>query len=725
MRQFGPELRQWRIRRGHSLSEFARMTGYTKGHLSKIENNKHTPSSQVINTYDRALHANGELIAQFTAHRAQPAHRSTLPTVTRHFVGHGPKLDLLAGVIVAPRDSRVLVITGLGGSGKTTLAIMAARRVQPSFPDGTLFVDLRGYSTEAPLTAADTAYRLLRQLATDVKVIPADPDDRTRMVRQILSTRQVLVVLDNARSTDQVSPLLPEGSSSRVIVTSRHHLAALDEAIRVPLGMLDDPDAIALFRAICGERPSVDDDAVVRLVRRCGGLPLAIRIAASRFATGSWTMARFVALLDHGATVLTALNDGERSVTGALELSYSTLAPRERKLLALLTIHPYGPIAQWSAEAWLDLGGEPVDEVLDRLHDANLITRDEHGDIGVHDLVRAFAVRHAASEVSEQDRQTATSRLIDLALGTVVAADRLIEPHRHLSTTPPLPARLPFQDADTARTWLRAWWPMVAGVVELAAGESRCWHLALALRGFFFADRLFEPWVSTHRTALSTAEATGDQTAQAMILNSLGMAHVEIGELAEAADAHQRAQIAYAAIDDRRGEIDAQSSLAWVRLYQGRADEAITDLDIALAYYRSNDLIRNTVIALRGLAFASTAAGRHEAAADYAREAAARAQQPLDAAMGKNCLAWVDFHADRLDDAARHYSEAVELASRADSRYEMTRAFLGLGNVESRQGRSSRADDLWRHADDQAVWVNPATVVEATARHALDPRNSR
>ncbi|SDD51572.1 XRE family transcriptional regulator [Actinokineospora iranica] len=720
MRHIGSDLRRWRDRRGYSLAELARMIDYSKGHLSKIENNKEAPSPELVNAYDRALRANGQLLALFTTYRAKSVHRSALPTATRHFVGHGPKLDLLTSVIAAPQDNRIIVVTGLGGAGKTTLAVMAAQSVGTSFLDGTLFVDLRGYSAEPALSAADTAYRLLRQLGTDVQLIPADPDDRITMAREILSTRNVLVVLDNARSTDQIVPLLPAGSSSRLIVTSRHHLAAMDEAIRVPLRMLDDSDGVALFRAICGERPSVDDAAVVRLVRQCGGLPLAIRIAASRFATGSWTATRFAALVDRRTSLLTALDDGERSVTGVLDLSYSTLPPAERKLLCLLTIHPYGTIAEWSIEAWLDLGGEPVDEVLDRLHDANLITRDEHGDIGLHDLVRAFAVRRAVSEVCDQDRQAATSRLIDLALGAAAAADRLIEPHRHLPRTPPPPARLPFQDADTARTWLRAWWPMLTGVVELAAGDARSWQLALVLRGFFFADRLFEPWVTTHRTALATADALGDQVAQAMLLNSLGMAHVETGDLAEAAEAHQRAQIVHAETGDRRGQIDARSSLAWVRLYEGRAEEAITDLDAALDYYRSTGLTRNTLIALRGLAFASTAVGKHDVAAEYAREAVARARQPLEAAMGTNCLAWVDFRADRLGDACRHYSEAVELAAQADSRYEMTRAFLGLGNVESRQGRSSRAADLWRHADAQSVWVNPATVVEATACHDLD-----
>jgi transcriptional regulator with XRE-family HTH domain/tetratricopeptide (TPR) repeat protein len=723
MNLFGPELRRRRKLREISLSALASKAGYSKGYLSRIENNQQPATVDVVLAYDQHLEANGELLALLRAENAksrQPVHRSAIPAPTRHFVGRESELDTVVTALAAHDDPRPCVINGLAGVGKTELAFTAAHHAKANFPDGCLYADLQGYGPGKPLAPADTAHRLLRQLDVDVEQIPADPDERTRMARDVLGGRRVLIVLDNARTTSQVVALVPTGSACRVIVTSRDRLAAMDEAVRVPLGMLADSDAVELFRAVAGDNASVGYQAAVDLVRHCDGLPLAIRIAASQFATGGWSMTRFLALLDREATLLSALDDGERSVAAAFRVSYQCLTRVQRKQFALLTIHPAGPIAAWLVDAVAAVDGGRPDEALDRLHDAHLITRDKHGDIGMHDLVRAYAVRYAAPELTADERRTATSRLIDLALGAAVAADQLLEPHRFrpLGQTD-VPDRLPFTNAVQALAWLRAWWPMLTNVAELAAGDPRSWQLAFVLRAFFFRERLYEPWLSTHQTALATTMASGDRVAQAMILNGLGMAYVEKGDLIEAVDAHSQARETYAEAGDRRGEIDALSSLAWVRLYQGKAEDAAQDLDVALAYYRTAGHTRSAVIALRGLAMASALLDRHEAAVDYAREATDRAQLPLDAAMGTNCLAWANFRADRLDDAARHYTEGIDHAEQAGSQYERTRALIGLGNVEAARGRAEQAAELWQRADDMDVFVNPATVAEASTRREL------
>ncbi|MTD57060.1 XRE family transcriptional regulator [Amycolatopsis pithecellobii] len=710
MAELGPELRRRRESAGLSLARLAVLAHFTKGYLSKVENGRVRANRSVVEAYDKALGAGGELTALVPGEPPRAgAGIAGLPARTRHFIGRETELAALSAVLSHSEDVRVCVVHGMAGAGKTALAIAAARQAAPGFPDGCLFFDLRGHTPGVPgLSPAEGAQQLLLLLGVPGDQLPPGVDGRANLVRDKLSGRRMLLVFDNVRSAAQISPLIPAEPACRVLVTSRARLPALDDAWHLHAGMLSRADALALFGSISG-LPA--DEVAVEIVELCGLLPLAIRIAAARLVAGGWSARRLAGRL--AAARLAALDDGERSVAAAFTVSYEELPAGQRRLFGLLALHPATPI---DAVAATELAGAEADTLLDRLHDAHLITLDEDGVVHMHDLVRLFAVRYALPRISAVDRAAAVSRLVEYAAGMLVAADELVEPHRFRPEIDcPRPARLPFASAADALAWLRAWWPALAGIVELAAEHGlrrRCWQIAFVLRAIFFRDKLFQPWLRTHQCALKAA----GPDAEGMILNSLGMAYIEMGELHEAAECHRRARERCTEAGDERGATDALSSLAWVRLYQGEPSATVRDLSVALEVYRAAGRRRNVAIALRGIALAETELGRFGAAVEHAEEARRLAGLPVEVLMAVNCLAWTRFRAGDLEAAERGYREAAELAVLAASDYERARALTGLGNVAHARGSAEAAAAHWSAADALGVPLEPRVLGEARAR---------
>ncbi|WFF08711.1 NB-ARC domain-containing protein [Micromonospora sp. WMMD1076] len=727
MREFRSELRRRRQACGMTLTALAESVSISKGHLSRIENGRSRPTSRIVRLCDERLDAKGELVALLPQVCDEAAARlprpSGMPGPPHLFIGRSDELAALASMLDAQGAGRVCVISGLAGVGKTALALTAAHANAVNFPYWRLYVDLRGHTPgTAPATSGEAAYRLLSQLRVSPDQIPPDAEERSSALRMMLRGLRALIVLDNVATAGQVRPLLVNSPDCRFIVTSRNRLAALDEAHHLPLETLPQSDAVVLFRAVAGDKSSEDKAAVTEIVRRCGTLPLAVRIAAARFATGNWTADRFLDRITRASSVLPALNDGERDVAAAFRVSFQELAAEDRRTLALLAVHPSGAITTGAAEALMGVREGDLDYVLDRLHNAHLATRDLAGDIHLHDLVRAFAARATPKSIDQHARREAVLRLVDHALRLATAADEMLEPHRFRRRLyAPAPSRRPFVDTEQALAWLRARWGTLTAIALMADGDPRCWQLALVLRAFFFREKLHEPWIATHEAALVTARALGDQLASAMVLNNLGMAHLERGSLEEAMDHHSAALAAFAQAGDRHGELDAISSIAWVRLYQGAPEDAVHGLSVALDVYRRSGRTRNAVIALRGLALASAALDCHDDALAYAREAKDLAQLPVDVVMCLNCLAWVCFRANQLGDADRLYRKAVQQAELTGSSYERTRALIGLGNIAARRGEAALAVALWNNADESRLLVNPVVVGEGAARSSLEP----
>ncbi|KDN20377.1 transcriptional regulator [Amycolatopsis rifamycinica] len=710
---------------GMSLTGLAASVHFTKGYLSKVENGKARVNRELAKACDQALGAGGELLA-LVAESAFPARRSAggivgLPDGGRYFVGRETELETLSALLLGPDDARVGVVHGMAGAGKTALAVAAARRVADTFPDGCLFFDLRGHTPGAvELSPGEALHRLLRLLDVPADQLPADEDGLANLVRDQLRGRRMILVLDNVRSAEQIRAITDGETSSRILVTSRGRLPALDDAWHFPVGVLPPADAVRLLRSVAGDHAPDEDEVATEIVRHCGRLPLAVRIVAARFVAGGWTAAKLRDRLADETTRLGALEDGERSVASAFAVSYEALPGDQRRLLGLLALHPAAAAETGSVEALAGLDAGEADRLVDRLHDAHLVVRDERGYVELHDLMRTFAARHALPQVEPEDRDIAVRRLVEHLVAITVAADELVEPHRFRPPTGlPAPAAAPFSDADGALAWLGAQWPVLADIVDSAARHGlydRCWQLAFVLRAFFFREKLFEPWIRTHERALEAARAAADPGATGMILNNLGMAHIEAGDAGTAVRCHQQAQEQFALAGDDRGSIDALSSLAWARLYRGEAEPALADLRTVLAVYRRTGRTRNVVIALRGIALAAVALGRFPEALAAAEEASGLAQLPVDRAMSASCEAWVHFRAGRWEDASRGYRRAAEVADDAGSEYERARALTGLGNASAARGNRPEAERWWAEADAYRVTLNPAVLGEAEYR---------
>jgi tetratricopeptide (TPR) repeat protein len=708
-----------------SLTGLAASVHFTKGYLSKVENGKVRVNRDLAKACDQALSAGGELLAM-VAESAFPARRSAggivgLPDGGRYFVGRETELEALSALLLGPGEARVGVVHGMAGAGKTALAVAAARRVASTFPDGCLFFDLRGHTPGAvELSPGEALHRLLRLLDVPADQLPADEDGLANLVRDQLRGRRMILVLDNVRSAEQIRAIVDGETSSRILVTSRGRLPALDDAWHFPVEVLPLDDAVRLLRSVAADHAPDDEEVATEIVRHCGQLPLAVRIVAARFVAGGWTAAKLRDRLADETTRLGALEDGERSVATAFAVSYEALPGDQRRLLGLLALHPATAAETGAVEALAGLGPGEADRLVDRLHDAHLVVRDERGYVEFHDLMRTFAAKHALPQVDPDDREVAVRRLVEYLVALTVAADELTEPYRFRPATGlPAPSDAPFSDADSALLWLGAQWPTLADVVDSAARHrlhDRCWQLAFVLRAFFFREKLFEPWIRTHERALEAARAAGDPSATGMILNNLGMAHLESGGVDDAVRFHRQAQEQFALAGDDRGATDALSSLAWARLYRGEAEPALADLTTVLGVYRRTGRTRNVVIALRGIALASVVLGRFPEALAAAREATELAQLPVDRAMSVNCEAWVHFRAGRWDDAERAYHRAAEVADDAGSEYERARALTGLGNTAAGRGDRGTAARWWAEAGEYRVTLNPAVLGEAEYR---------
>lgn len=631
------------------------------------------------------------------------------------------------GAVLSGREpgAATCVLDGMAGVGKTALALRAAWDAEAGFPDGCLFFDLRGHAPDVVEVSGDEALdRLLRALGVPAADVPRDADVRANLYRDRLRGKRMLIVFDDVRSARQVAPLLPAEPRCRVLITSRNRLNALDDAVHITVEELPAPDAIALFRSIAGDRVSEEDPNVSRVVDHCGRLPLAVRIAAARFrATPMWTLDEFARRLADEADRLSVLDDGERSVTAAFSLSYQGLPEDQRRLLALLALHPGRDVGARAAAALAGLRTAEVERLLIRLDDAHLITRRPGGRAALHELVRVFAVDHALPGVP--DREAATGRLLDHVLAQTALGDAVISPRRYrppLELADPPPGAEDFADREAALAWLEAEWPNLVALCGVAAARGdhrRCWQLAFLLRDYFFHAKRWTPWVQTHELAAAAARVEGDLPALAITLGNLGMAHVERGELDTASARFRESLALFRDIGDEHGTANALSNLAWVAHYLGDHRAALREFGAALDFYRRTGSTRNAAITLRGIALAEVELGAHDDALRHAREAHDQARTldlRLDVMMALNCLAWACFRAGRHDRAVDHYQEAVSMG---ESPYELARALTGMGNTAAATGDAEAARRWWEEADAAHRLLEPTMVGESQARRAL------
>ncbi|MFE5583304.1 BTAD domain-containing putative transcriptional regulator [Kitasatospora sp. NPDC056531] len=577
-----------------------------------------------------------------------------LPASLPDFTGRVEEVETLADRLSGAGGRAVVVsaLDGMGGVGKTTLAVHVARQARERFPDGQLFADLRGADHNPPDPGTVLA-GFLRALGVDPAEIPPDTGERSALFRSALTGRRVLLVLDNAADSGHVEPLLPGSAGCAVLITSRHRLTGLAGAHQLRLDTLPPAQALELLTRIVGaERVAAEPAAAEEVVRACGLLPLAVRIVASRLAADpSLTLAALAEGLRHEHR-LAELSDGERTVEATFALSYHRLDPELARAFRLLSLPDAPDVPLSCAAALLDRTEDQTDLLLEELVDLNLLHSPRFGRYGFHDLVRAYARGRLADEENAADRTAATDRLLDFCLATARSADqaaRKAEP-AELSLLGALvasPGRTIADGADAVQ-WMRDQAEVNAAAIALSCADP-----TLPLdRAAELADRMGAVIPERTQTGVIVdlagrlareAEARGEHGPLALARYLRGSMLWHINRYTESQEEIRRA--VELCTDERTERVLAKAliTLGSNARIHGRYAEAAEHAGRAADLFHRLGAQRAEGSALGEFAFSAAQTGRRTEARDAAERCAhlMSASGPVSAAIGRYYLARV------------------------------------------------------------------------------------
>ena len=560
----------------------------------------------------------------------------TLPRDIASFTGRQQELRDLVEAAAGPGGVvGIHAIGGMAGVGKTAFAVHAAHRLADRFPAGQIFLPLHGHTPgQRPVDPADALASLLATAGVPAAQIPPGTEARMALWRDRLAGRQLLLVLDDAASSEQVRPLLPGDGGSLVLVTSRRHLTALEDATAISLDTLPPAEAAGLLARLAA-RPGLgpDDRAVGQITRLCGYLPLAIGMVARQLHHHpAWTVAGRAGELAAAVDRLELMATENLSVAAAFDLSYADLAPGQQRLFRRLGLHPGPDVDAYAAAALDGAGLAAARRGLEALYDQYLLTEPARGRYRLHDLLRAHARALAGRVDPAGDRDQATARLLDYYQHAAALADALLAPQARPAPVPagPMPAAVPaLAGQEQALAWARAERADLLACLDHVTGtgqHARITALTAGLAGLLRSDGPWAEALTRHAAALRSARHLGDRPGQAYALANLGIARQLTGDYPAAAraleealgtsrDLGDRRSQAYAlawlgdarratgdypgaaraleealgisrGLGDRRGQADALISLGDVRRETGDYPGAVRDLEEALGIYR-------------------------------------------------------------------------------------------------------------------------------------------
>jgi DNA-binding SARP family transcriptional activator/tetratricopeptide (TPR) repeat protein len=614
---------------------------------------------------------------------------------------------LLAGAEATggPGAVRIVVVNGAGGLGKTTLAIHAAHQVREQFPDGQLYVDLLGASPR-PAAPGEVLARFLRDLGIHGDKVPVGDDERAALYRTTLAGRRVLVLLDNAKDAAQVRSLLPGSASCAVLVTTRNRTPDLASMRFVDLNVLEDTEALALFSRIVGEdRAAAEPDATAEVLIACAGLPLAIRICASRLAVRrQWRIASLASRLRDQHRRLDELETGDLAVRASFQVSYDSLRKVSRgvdpaRAFRLLGLWQGASIQLSAAAALLDEPEDDVADVLEALVDANLLESPDRDWYRFHDLLRVYATERAKGEEPQAARDEAVRRLLWWYLDTAQAAADTVSPQRYqVPREPRAPGQPPltFATMEAALAWYDDERANIVAATRQAASvglHEVAWRLPSTLFPLFNRRTNWVDCVITHRIAAQSAAKASDRLGEAWALNQVGYALVKLSD--PEAFAHlEKALAVRKEFGDTRGEAQTAISLAEGHLrIHGPGDDALWYLRHAADLLEPLGASSLRSVALNNLGEVHFELGELDAAAecylqaiDVGREIGGHAEGYALQNLGS-----VYMRQRRLDEAIARFEEALP-RHRASGALDGEAATLkGLGAARAETGSRANA----------------------------------
>jgi DNA-binding SARP family transcriptional activator/Tfp pilus assembly protein PilF len=647
-----------------------------------------------------------------TASMVKAAVPRELPTGVRIFTGRSDEVGQLTRLLdeFDEESAGTLVISAIGGAagvGKTALAVHWAHQVADRFPDGQLYVNLRGYDPGEPMSAGDALARFLRSLGVPGQDVPAEEDERAARYRSILAGKRMLLVLDNAGSVEQVRPLLPGSPACVVVVTSRDALTGLvirDGATRLDLDLLPLDDAVSLLRSLIGSRVDADPDAATRLAVQCCRLPLALRVAAE-LAAGrpDAPLAALVAELGDLQKRLSLLDaDGDRhtAVRTVFSWSYWQLDAETARMFRLLGLHPGLDFDRYAAAALAGTTLTQAGQALQRLAHAHLIHPAAPDRYGMHDLLRAYARELTAAHDDDREQRAALTRLLDYYLHTAAGAvhvlfaiDRQLRPHVPAPASP-VP---PLTDSAAARGWLeRERAALVTVAVHAAQGgwPGHVTRLSTILVHYLDTSDYHCEGLTIHGLAHQAARQMGDRAAEAAALIALGRIDLSQGRHQQAFGRFQEARDLYREVDDRAGQANAVNNLGMVVLQYGRWPEAAGHFREALnLYHEVGNKLRQARV-LGNLGVIDRRLGRYQQASERQQKALAIFRE-FDDQAGQIAalirLGAIALRRGRYVQAAEYLEQAAAISRDVGDRNSQATVLTRLGDVALRVSRYQQA----------------------------------
>ncbi len=624
---------------------------------------------------------------------------------------HGPARD------TPDRATAVVIsaIDGTAGVGKTALAVHWAHQIRDRFPDGQLYVNLRGFDPSSQVTEAATAVRgFMDALEVPPQRIPADSDAQVALYRSLLVDKRMLIVLDNARDSAQVRPLLPSAPGCLVVVTSRNQLTSLVAATGahpLTLDLLTNREARDLLTHRLGtDRIAAEPDAVEEIITRCARLPLALTLVAAhatlRPHTSLQSLAEQLSSAQQRWQTLTG-DDPATDVQAVFSWSYHSLRPAAAQLFRLLGLHPGPDIGVPAVASLTGIPPNDARSLLAELVRANLITEHSPGRYTLHDLLRAYATQLAHTTDTDQQRHAATHRILDHYLHTAHTADRqLIPPRDPGPLAPPQPGVTPEHPADRAQAmaWFTAEHRVLLAAVDNAAATGFDTHTRqLAWTLWTFLDRRghWHDLAEVGRSAAAAAERLADPTAQAHARRNLAIAHVRLGRVDDAHTQLSHALDLATRAGDLLGQAHSHYSLGYLWERQGHPAQALDHARQALHLYRAAGHQIGQAHALNLIGWYHVLLGDPQQALTSCQQALTLHQE-LDNHTGQaatwDSLGYAHHHLGHHTHAVTCYQNALDLYHDLGNRSEEANTLNHLGDTHHAAGAPKAAREAWQQA---------------------------